>query len=379
MTTASDSQNTTQQLKIATFNVSMEARNYASGDDAVFSNELLKQRLASGTDSQVKNIAEILQRTQPDIVLLNEFDYIPEKARGIDLFMNNYLTQSQQGAAALDYPYVYLTSVNTGEPTNFDLDNNGKSERFKADAYGFGFFPGHYGMVVLSKYPIVTDNVRTFQYFRWADMPGAIRPVEPSTGEFWYNDEEWPQLRLSSKSHWDVPVMVNGKILHVLASHPTPPVFDGPEDRNGARNHDEIRLWTDYVSPDKGSYIYDDKGVKGGLAANSQFVILGDQNASVTAGDAKLGGIGGLLDSPRVNSSFIPASEGGAQHKADDANGKYNTANWGMRADYVLPSSNITVLDGGVFWPTKQNPLHRLIADRKASSDHRLVWLSVQL
>ena len=40
--------------------------------------------------------------------------------------------------------------------------------------------------------------------------------------------------------------------VHVLASHPTPPTFDGAEDRNGRRNHDEIRFWADYVSPGRG-------------------------------------------------------------------------------------------------------------------------------
>ena len=29
--------------------------------------------------------------------------------------------------------------------------------------------------------------------------------------------------------------------------HPTPPVFDGPDDHNGTRNHDEIRFWSDYI------------------------------------------------------------------------------------------------------------------------------------
>ncbi len=39
-----------------------------------------------------------------------------------------------------------------------------------------------------------------------------------------------------------------GGTVHFLVSHPTPPVFDGPEDRNGARNADEIRLWQEYLS-----------------------------------------------------------------------------------------------------------------------------------
>ena len=37
-------------------------------------------------------------------------------------------------------------------------------------------------------------------------------------------------FRLSSKSHWDVPLRVGGEVVHFLVSHPTPPVFDGPDD-----------------------------------------------------------------------------------------------------------------------------------------------------
>ena len=63
---------------------------------------------------------------------------------------------------------------------------------------------------------------------------------------------------MSSKSHWDVPIDVNGKVIHLLASHPTPPVFDGDEERNGTKNHDEVRFWLDYVTPNNSDYIYED-------------------------------------------------------------------------------------------------------------------------
>ena len=75
-------------------------------------------------------------------------------------------------------------------------------------------------------------------------MPGALRPIDPATREPFHPDDIWKQLRLSSKSHWDVPVRTPKGVVHFLVSHPTPPVFDGPEDRNGKRNPDEIRLWT---------------------------------------------------------------------------------------------------------------------------------------
>jgi hypothetical protein len=110
------------------------------------------------------------------------------------------------------------------------------------DSYGFGWFPGQYGMVVLSRFPIHSEAVRTFQKLLWSEMPDARRPMDPETHKPWHSDESWNAMRLSSKSHGDVPIDVEGTDLHILASHPTPPAFDGPEDRNGCRNADEIRL-----------------------------------------------------------------------------------------------------------------------------------------
>src|SRR5690606_29210447 len=146
------------------------------------------------------------------------------------------------------YPYAFVAPSNTGIPSGFDLNNDG-TVGGGDDAFGFGFFPGQYGMAVLSKFPILEDEVRTFQTFLWKDMPGALLPDDPNTAApaDWYSPEELAAFRLSSKSHWDVPVDVNGNTVHVLASHPTPPTFDGAEDRNGLRNHDEIRFWADYV------------------------------------------------------------------------------------------------------------------------------------
>jgi hypothetical protein len=183
-----------------------------------------------------------------------------------------------------------------------DLDNDGEVAGGN-DAFGFGRFRGQYGMVVLSKYPVDIDRVRTFQHFRWADMPGALRPDNLSTPEpgDWYSSREWPRLRLSSKSHWDLPIDVDGRTVHFLTSHPTPPSFDGAEDRNGIRNHDEIRFWGDYVDPARGGYVYDDRGRRGGLEQGERFVIAGDQNSDPADGDSVAGAPQQILRARRTS------------------------------------------------------------------------------
>ena len=165
--------------------------------------------------------------------------------------------------------------------------------------------------------------------------------------------------------------------IHLLASHPTPPVFDGPENRNGKRNHDEIRFWNDYLSTrEQSAYIYDDKGKSGGFKGE-HFVIAGDLNASPDEGDGIKSAIRGLLEHPLVNDSFVPKSEAGKLHTPDSQYAAQHTAEWAMRADYVLPSTSLDVKASGIFWPQLDDPLFRLIKDRKSSSDHRLVWVDI--
>jgi hypothetical protein len=357
-------------LRIATFNAYLNR----SSEGQILTDAL------SGSDEQIQKVAEIIQRVRPEILLLNEFDYEASGA-AVQALLNNYLAVSQNGTNGIEYPYVYLAESNTGIMTELDLDNNGVVADGGGDAFGFGDFPGQYAMVLLSQYPIVIEDVRTFQKFLWKDMPDAKLPSYPEDdaehpGEAWYSAEELAVLRLSSKSHWDVPVNVNGTLVHVLASHPTPPVFDGAEDRNGKRNHDEIRFWRDYVDANLSGYIYDDNNQTGGLAAESRFVILGDLNASSGEGDATDDPIGMLSASSFLNGMVNPISIGGDENGGATEFSASHTADWRMRADYVLPSSfGLEVEQTAVYWPSEADEYYYLVGPGVQSSDHRLVYL----
>ncbi|GAA1805138.1 endonuclease/exonuclease/phosphatase family protein [Agromyces neolithicus] len=382
----------TTELRVATYNLSLN-RN-AEGQ--------LVTDLSTTTNAQAKTVAEIIQRVNPDVVLLNEFDFV-EGGVAADLFRENYLELSQGGADPVVYPYAYVAESNTGIASGFDLNNNGVvadtvgQPGYGDDAFGFGAFPGQFGMAVLSKYPIDTDAVRTFQKFLWKDMPGALLPDDPNTAApaDWYSAEELDVFRLSSKSHWDVPIDVNGRTVHALVSHPTPPTFDGAEDRNGKRNHDEIRFWADYVTPGTTArYITDDAGATGGLEPGESFVILGDQNADPLDGDSVAAAIDQLLDHPRITDPQ-PMSAGAAEasvlqaganltHRGDPstdtADFNDNPAPGNLRADYVLPSKDLSVRGAGVFWPVQADPLSALTGTFPfPSSDHRLVWVDVKV
>ncbi len=368
-----------QTLRVATFNVSMDATNYQPDPKQTTGHELF-DRLKTPEHPQIQNIAAIIQQVRPDIILLNEFDYTADDKQGVLAFLHNYLNRSQHGGKAINYPFYFTAPVNTGVDSGFDLDRDGVASGKGGDAFGYGLYPGHFGMVVLSKYPIDYANIRTFQHFLWKDMPNSLLPeIKDEQGKPWYSQEIQQHQRLSSKSHWDIPVKINGEVVHVLASHPTPPVFDGPENRNGMRNHDEIRFWVDYLTPAKSQYIYDDQGHKGGFSGQ-RFVLLGDMNASISNGDAMVSGIGSLLEHPAVNATHPPHSDGSQAHAPENPLAKYFTASWGMRADYVLPSKQgLKLVANGIFWPTAKQPNYQLIATREASSDHRLVWAELQI
>lgn len=369
-------QSESTQVRFATLNSSM----YRDGDS-----RLIKE-LRGGDAEQPRKIAAILQKIRPDVVLLNEFDF-DESGEAADLFIREYLEVSQGGAKPIDYEFSFVAPVNTGVDSGADLDNDGKRTGTANDAFGFGRHSGQYGMLVLSKYPIEMDGVRTFQKFLWKDMPDSLWPIVPETQQPFYSEEAKQVFRLSSKSHWDLPIQVGQGTIHFLVSHPTPPVFDGSEDRNGCRNHDEIRFWADYISPGRSDYIYDDLGSEGGLARGAHFVIAGDLNADPHDGDHREAAACQLTEHDLIDNSFVPSSAGAkeaaeltagknAKHSGDPAHdtGDFNDQSVGnLRIDYVLPSKTLKVSDSGVFWPPVGAALRPLVE----ASDHRLVWVDI--
>ncbi len=330
----------------------------------------------AGQAANVLAAAEIVARISPDVLVVQEIDH-DYRGDDDDLALNGrrlrdaYLTAT---AAELDYPYLYAAPCNTGLLSGHDLSNDGHvataadigGREYGEDCFGFGTYPGQYSMVLLSRLPIDAVGARTFQKFLWKDLPGHHIP------EGFYSDEELANFRLSSKSHWDVPIEIGDRRLHLWISHPTPPVFDGEEDRNGRRNFDEIGLWKAYLDGDPA--IYDDSGRAGGYAHDRSFAILGDLNADPRSDNAFYDGrqsIDLLLDDDRIrDTADVCASEGSEYPQA--------TAGFagGVRADYILTSSEIEVVDGGVFWPSAASDAegNRLAEE---ASDHRLVWVDI--
>lgn len=326
---------------------------------------------------RLKRLAEVIQRIHPNILFLNEIAYDQAGAPGFTdgmtpgqnarRFVDQYLAVAQApGLTPLNYN-AYMDPVNTGMPSGFDLDNDGQvvtsfpaipparpdgspgpqpkeARAYANDCWGFGTFPGQYAMALLvdPRLEILLPQVRTFRLLPWDYMPGAFLPTRVD-GSDWFDAEEKPVARLSSKSHWDVPVrMPNGAVVHMLCSHPTPPAFDGPEMRNKKRNHDEIRFWADYTDDEQ--WIVDDNNKGGGLDWRSHFIIIGDLNADPKKGSSYKDPIAKLRSLTRLQGKLRPTSPIPIPGLDPE-----DTAMFKMGVDYVLPSRYLPVEQSGIW------------------------------
>lgn len=274
-------------------------------------------------DPQVLAAAAAVNDARADVILLQDVDYDLHGA-GLSAF-----------ADLLDiaYPHRFALRPNAGLMTDLDLDGDGRRGG-PGDAQGFGFFAGDGGMAVLSRFPILTGEVRDFSAMLWADLPDALL-FEGMT------DDARRVQRLSSVGHWEVPVQLpDGTVLRLLTFHATTPVFDGPEDRNGRRNHDETVFWAELIQQRLPF-----------AAPAAPYVVLGDANADPQAGDSRQDGIARLLALPHLTDPLpgLPTAD---------------YARTGpLRLDYVLPMAGLAVTGAGV----------------GTGAPHRVVWVDLDL
>lgn len=333
-----------ETVRVATFNTELSRKGPG----------LLLRDIAAGDDPQIRATLAVIADVQPDVLLVQGLDY---DMTGEALMA--YVDALR--ALGVDYPYSFSARPNTGMPTGLDMDGNGKLGEPR-DAQSYGRFSGQGGMAILSRHPIDVGAVKDFTDLLWRDLPGALLP-ETEAGPFPSAEAQAVQ-RLSSTNHWVVPITVPelGRV-DIMAFQGSPPVFDGPEDRNGKRNHDETVFWQHYLA-----------GHFGQVEANS-FVLLGDINQDRHDGEGIKSAIIDLLDDPRLQDP-LPRSAGSETATGDP----FDTVDWtdpvpgNLRVDYVLPSADWQVLDAGVFWPNPDDPLGQTVI---AASRHRLVWVDI--
>ena len=343
-----------QGIRVATYNTSLNRKK--TGE--------MYRELLSGQSEQASKIAQLIKTVDPDVLLVQELDKGTQQ-EVLTLLHDRYL-KAGPATSGLSYPYRHHFLSNTGVKTGVDLDRNQKSND-PGDAQGFGWHPGQYGFALLSKLPFEQTRISEFRTLLWRDLPGTNMERIRWGEKPWYGAQASQLLRLSSKNHVAVPIQMPGGIVWLLAAHPTPPVFDGPEDRNGWRNFDEIRLLALLAS--RAPNLKNDRGEPFMIPVRDPFIIMGDLNADPKKGDGRSGAISQLLDHPKVNQKaslgdLVPeANHAGASHPRD-------TSAFGLRVDYIIPSSNVKVLQSGLCRKNKH--------EAKPPSDHFLVWMDIQ-
>ena len=337
-----------EPLRVATFNTELQRRGPG----------LLLRDILRGEDEQVAAVTAVIARAQADIIALQGIDWDHE-GRALAALADRL------AAAGAAYPHRLALRPNSGLASGLDLDGDGERGG-PGDSQGYGYFTGQGGIAVLSRFPILREDVRDFSALPWRELPGALLPAHSDERPFPSSEARAAQ-RLSSTGHWAVPIDAPGGRLTLLTFQAGPPVFDGPEDRNGRRNHDEIVFWTHYLD---GAF---------GPAPKGRFVIAGGANLDPQDGAGRHAAIRALLDDPRLTDPR-PASAGGAQagDQGHDGPDRLDTVDWDgpgrLRVDYVLPSSDWTVSGAGVLWPAPGAP-GRAAALR--ASRHRLVWVDL--
>lgn len=283
--------------------------------------------LSLNKEPQLLAVLATIAEAKADVVVLQNIDYDLQNLALAAL------------ADRLDYPFHFAAPPNAGLMTPLDLDGNGQLGE-AADAQGFGRFFGQGSMAILSRHPILADEVKDFSTLLWRDLPMAMLPE--ADGKPFPSVEAQAIQRLSSHGHWAVPIQhpILGRIT-ILTYHATPPVFDGPEDRNGRRNHDETAFWTHYLD---GAF---------GPVPGDRFILMGDANLDPNAGDGMGRAMTRLLTDARLQDP-LPMQP---------------TVTFGptgpMRVDYVLPSADWRVTAAQV---TPANP---------DASRHSLVWVDL--
>lgn len=329
-----------ETLRLATWNAEMAAAGPG----------MLLQDI-TGDDPQIDAAVAVIAELDADVLLLTGIDY---DLRGAALSA----LAARLAAAGAPYPHQMALRPNTGIATGLDLDGNGKRGEPR-DAQGYGRFAGQAGMAVLSRLPI--GAAVDYSAYLWADLPGNLMP--PGTPEV------RAVQRLSTSGHWAVPVALpDGRNLTLLAFYATPPVFDGPEDRNGRRNHDEAAFWLRLLA-----------GELPFAAPAPPFALIGQPNLDPLDGEGRREAMAALLTHPGLQD---PAPKGTAARSDAGQRGDpaLDTALYdkigGLRVDLILPSADLAVSAAGVLWPPDDDPLASTL---QAASRHRPVWVDLTL
>jgi 3-phytase len=350
--------------------------------------EMSTAKLLDESDEQATAAAQILARFAPDIISINELQFdmqgVPTPSMPgapgttgwgqFDVFGADNAHRLADRIAAAGTPEGY-------EHRLIFVGNSGyywEGSTLGFDWFilrGWGEFRGRFNTAILSRYPILLDQVRIISDVPWDALPeNHIAKMKAETGI-----DVPPGFPIFEKGLNIVPVQVNDEVLHLVLLHTVSPAFDPI---NPYRNYDELRALVMFLDGQL-------PGVEP-LPPDAKFMIVGDLNADPDDGDGLPGAIQQVLDHPSVIAVF------GAGAGTKGNNGQYNTYLSGcglddgsivqnptqkfqLQLDYLLPSTNLgEPLETFLFFPDFQTEREDFDLACRAS-DHRFAYTDIQL
>jgi hypothetical protein len=350
--------------------------------------EFSTDKLIDPADEQASAAAEVIARFKPDIISINELQFdiqglptasMPGAPSGTTY--GNFNGNGDDNTKRLADRIAAIDPEATYSNTLLTIGNSGfywEGDDLGLDWYilrGWGEWRGRHNTGILSRYPILYDQVRVITDVAWDSLPeNNIALMKSETGI-----DVPPGFPVFEKSLNVVPVQVGEQVIYVVLLHPVAPAFDPI---NVYRNSDELRalaMFLDGTLP----------GVEP-LPEGAKFFVVGDLNADPDEGDSLPGAIQRIIEHPLLAVSY-PAGAG-----TKGQNGEYNSYlsgcghddgtmvgdpadRWQMQLDYVLPSATIGLAKSSIlFWPDHVSERDDFDLSCRAS-DHKFLMVEVEL
>ena len=334
------------------------------------------------TTPRPATVAEIIQRVRPDVLLINEFDFDAD-GTALRLFQQQLPVRRRTTAPRRSATrYRFIAPSNTGIPSGFDLNNYGTSIGGPGRRLRLRRLPGpvrHGRLLAATRStpttsgPSSTSSGRTC---RARCCPTTRPPRRRPTGT---PPRSWPSSRCRPRA--------TGTCRSRSAARPstswsaTPPrrCSTVPRTATARRNHDEIRLWADYVTPGaERLHLRRRRQARRARARGAAFVIAGRPELRPAR----------RRQHPRLDPAAAGQPAGQHHRHPDQRRGRSEQAEaagrgrtsptesdprvrhrrlrrqlpgpGNLRADYVLPSSDLRIRNSGIFWPTVDDPFFYL-------------------
>lgn len=314
---------------------------------------------------QIKEVKAVLKDYEPDLLFINELQYdIPGSPN------NNYMSEginldNLKNLLGLKNRYISFYPANTGKKAKknsngeYYADPNTPGARELADQVNFGTIPHQYSSGLISKYPIVQENVITD--LKWKDFN---RNIDLSKFKAADGNELPRDMELFDKNFLDVTIDIKGKEIHVIVLHTVPAYhFGNKNSPNYFRNRDQLRFLEWYLT---GKTDIDVDLINIKPINNETFIAAGDWNVDPKSDNPGAEILKSLLKktNPWISLEDMTFTNEGSG---------YGPKPFRLMLDYMVSSKNINFKTGKIMHPSFERKELGCSKDIKQQKDKNFI------